>query len=430
MTMNRRDHTKILVGSFLVGAVITIFVRFFDKASALVSVFEWLLLAEGLGAVAVTWINRGWEGEAPFIVRTFWEIFAGLLAFFAMASVTPWAAFGIFVAGIGLSWYESQAGGVATKSDAAQLAPAIKQKLQELDEVVQKMGGASGQVSDATVAQTESVDNQSAAIAEIATALSEINVTSQQASEQASNVVSSAETSEQISQRGIESVSQNIDGLHRISEQVEAITANIFDLNEQTNQIGEIVATSSELAERSHVLALNASVEAARSGEAGKGFQVVAQEMKNLARQSKQATERIRRILGEIQRATQQVVTATEEGSRRVTAGIHLAQQAGEIIRQLSQVISGSATSARLIATASRQLSGGIEQISTAMGELTSLTGGIVMVGKSADDAVRSLNTLSGELVGIIDAIRVVDTTGHTSPPPESPPPSITPVRA
>ena len=427
--LERRDHAKYLIGSFLAGAVVIIFARFFDKASVLSTIFEWLLLIEGLGAVAVTWVYRGWQGEVPFPVRIGWEIFAGLLAFHAMASVTPWAAAAIFLAGLGLTWFESQTGGTVQRVSAAQLPVVVRQKLIELNDIVEKMGSASLQVSDATVAQTESVDNQSAAIAEIATALSEINVTSQQASEQASNVVSSAETSEQISQRGIESVSQNIDGLHRISEQVEAITANIFDLNEQTNQIGEIVATSSELAERSHVLALNASVEAARSGEAGKGFQVVAQEMKNLARQSKQATERIRRILGEIQRATQQVVTATEEGSRRVTAGIHLAQQAGEIIRQLSQVISGSAQSARLIATASRQLSGGIEQISTAMGELTSLTGGIVMVGKSADDAVRALNGLSTELTTVVDAIKTADEVPKvpSAPPPVAP---ITPARA
>lgn len=427
----RQDHAKYTIGVFLFGAVVIIFARFFDKASALEMVLEWALLASGLVAIALSWLHRGWQGELPYAVRVGWEVFAGLLAFHAMASVPPWIEFGIFVAGLGLCFYELRGTGRSDGPRPEQLPPVIRQKLLELQDIVQKMGSASLQVSDATVAQTESVDNQSAAIAEIATALSEINVTSQQASEQASNVVSSAETSEQISQRGIESVSQNIDGLHRISEQVEAITANIFDLNEQTNQIGEIVATSSELAERSHVLALNASVEAARSGEAGKGFQVVAQEMKNLARQSKQATERIRRILGEIQRATQQVVTATEEGSRRVTAGIHLAQQAGEIIRQLSQVISGSAQSARLIATASRQLSGGIEQISTAMGELTSLTGGIVMVGKSADDAVRALNGLSSELTTVVDAIKTADEDKAAPPPPEaSPPMPIAPARA
>jgi methyl-accepting chemotaxis protein len=127
--------------------------------------------------------------------------------------------------------------------------------------------------------------------------------------------------------------------------------------------------------------------------------------MKNLARQSKQATERIRRILGEIQRATQSVVGATEEGSRRVTAGIHLAQQAGEIIRQLSEVIGGSADSARLIATASRQLSGGIEQISSAMSDLTGLTDLIVGSGKQVERSVVALQALGEECRATVDAL-------------------------
>jgi methyl-accepting chemotaxis protein len=89
-----------------------------------------------------------------------------------------------------------------------------------------------------------------------------------------------------------------------------------------------------------------------------------------------------------------------------VTSGIHLAQQAGEIIRQLSEVIGGSAQSARMIATASRQLSAGIEQISSAMGELTSLTGGIVVTAKNADAGVRALIDHVKALQLIVDELK------------------------
>ncbi len=417
-------YIRYMLPLFVGGSALVSFARFFQLADATATALEIAMLVVGLVAIALAWNHRDDGAKLPSHVRSVWDGFVCLLLWYGMTRVSPWTTAALWLFGLGLVWYEWSLRTIDGGNRGDRVLVDARSRIAELEHISHDMNDASGKLSGAVETQIDSVDNQAAAIAEISTALSEISLTSQQATEQAHSVVATADTSEQISRQGIESVSQNIDGLHRISEQVEAITANIFDLNEQTNQIGEIVATSSELAERSHVLALNASVEAARSGEAGKGFQVVAQEMKNLARQSKQATERIRRILGEIQRATQQVVTATEEGSRRVTAGIHLAQQAGEIIQQLSQVISGSAQSARLIATASRQLSGGIEQISTAMGELTSLTEGTARVGKNADDAVRKLAALSKELAGVAQGLQPAQArpVSETLPPLRSAP--------
>lgn len=423
MSAPKPQHRVALVGSYALGTAFVVFARFLDRIAVASSLLEIAAVLTGVVALAATWLMRPRAGmEQAAAPRAAWEAHLLVVLWVAMLQTPAWTAAALVVFGAALTWIAHlRQADAPVEADAGGQA-AMMARIDNLDRIVQQMRVSSEQVKAAIAAQADSVDNQSAAVAEIATALSEINITSAQASEQATSVVGGAETSEQISQRGIESVSQNIDGLHRIAEQVEAITANIFGLNEQTNQIGEIVTTSSELAERSHVLALNASVEAARSGEAGKGFAVVAQEMKNLARQSKQATERIRRILGEIQRATQQVVTATEEGSRRVTNGIHLAQQAGEIISQLSTVISTSATSARFIATASRQLSGGIEQISTAMSELTNLTGGIVTVGRSADEAIVQLESLANELNDTVEKMRASMTP--TAPPqhPSTPP--------
>lgn len=391
--MSEKHESRALLGVFVVGSAGVALSRMvLEQASGVRAVLEIALLVFGLIAPLLPLLVKSARLK-ELLPRRFVPIFFTFASlWFAMAQTPPWIAVAVLVGGVALTFF----GLIGGEEEKTHVAPdrekaEVGLKFGQVEDLARQMTAVAAGVRDAVDSQANSVENQSAAMSEIATALSEITVTSLQASEQAESVGSSAETSEQISQRGIESVSQNIDGLHRISEQVEAITANILDLNEQTNQIGEIVATSSELAERSHVLALNASVEAARSGEAGKGFQVVAQEMKSLARQSKQATERIRRILGEIQRATDLVVAATEEGRRRVTAGIHLAQQAGEIIRQLSEVIGSSAQSARMIAVASKQLSAGIEQISSAMSELTSLTGGVVVTSKNADAGVRAL---------------------------------------
>jgi len=388
------------------GAMIALSRTILEHQSGLEWVLQWLFMILGLASAVLPLLVRAAPGEDNTVVKYVWTFFLFTGLWLVMALALPWFAVAALMGGLALVLTGQYP--LAQRGESAEKAMHhvdLLAQVRQLRSTSQHIAQASAEMKVAVASQLGTVTDQSMSIGQVATALAEIATTSQETSDQAESVVSSAETSEQISQQGIESVSQNIDGLHRISEQVEAITANIFDLNEQTNQIGEIVATSSELAERSHVLALNASVEAARSGEAGKGFQVVAQEMKNLARQSKQATERIRRILGEIQRATQSVVTATEEGSRRVTAGIHLAQQAGEIIRQLSEVIGGSAESARLIATASKQLSSGIEQISSAMGELTGLTDNIVTNGKHVESSVLSLQALAVDTQSTIDVM-------------------------
>src|SRR5207253_8764623 len=125
----------------------------------------------------------------------------------------------------------------------------------------------------------------------------------------------------------------------RIRLQMEAIAESIAGLSEQTQAISEIITTVNDLADQSNLLAVNAAIEAAKAGEQGKGFAVVAQEVRNLAEQSKQATAQVRTILGEIQRAANAAVLATEQGTRVVEGGMGLTQRAGDVIGQLADTI-------------------------------------------------------------------------------------------
>ena len=120
-----------------------------------------------------------------------------------------------------------------------------------------------------------------------------------------------------------------------IRDQVQNIASTILELSEKTQQIGGIIATVDDFAEQSSMLALNASIEAARAGEQGKAFAVVAAEVKKLAEQSQQATDKVRNILSEIQRATHSAVMVTEEGSKRVDRGVGLIETAGQIVAEL-----------------------------------------------------------------------------------------------
>jgi methyl-accepting chemotaxis protein len=129
----------------------------------------------------------------------------------------------------------------------------------------------------------------------------------------------------------------------------------------------EIIDAVKEIADQSQLLALNASIEAARVGDQGRGFGVVAEEMRNLAGQSRKATSRVRSILTEIQRATNTAVMVTEEGNKGAQRGMELASRAGEVIRDLSTTIEEAAQAATHIAAITYQQTAGMNQLAMAM---------------------------------------------------------------
>ena len=156
-----------------------------------------------------------------------------------------------------------------------------------------------------------------------------------------------------------------------------------------------------EITEQSKLLALNATIEAARAGEQGRGFAVVATEIRSLADQSKQATVQVRKLLSSIQSATNSAVVATEEGTRKVEAGMGLANRAGESLQLLGRTIEESSSAARLIANAARQQTTGVQQVAEAMAAINdavnSTVGGLKQTEMSAnqlDDLTRSINQL------------------------------------
>ncbi len=222
-------------------------------------------------------------------------------------------------------------------------------------------------ILEATQNQILSANEQDAVVTETTATVNEVRATVTETAERASGVAETAQTSVDISKRGNEAVAATISGMDVIRRRVEDIADNILVLSEHTQQIGEIIATVNNLADQSRMLALNASVEAARAGEEGKGFAVVAMEVRNLADQNRDATVQVREILGEIQRATNNAVMVTEEGSKGVDEGQTLVNRAGESIRELAKAIEEAAFAAMQIAASTRQQTIGVDQLTGAM---------------------------------------------------------------
>jgi methyl-accepting chemotaxis protein len=181
-------------------------------------------------------------------------------------------------------------------------------------------------------------------------------------------------------------------------DQVESSDESILALAEQAQAIGEIIATVNDIAEQTNLLALNAAIEASRAGEHGRGFGVVATEVKTLADQSKKATEQVRQILGEIQKATSAAVMTTEACSRSVNGTMKVIAQAGDSIRSLSDIISQAAEAAAQIAASAGQQATGTAQIHLAMKNINQVTSQNLSSTRQMEQAAKDLSLLGGRL--------------------------------
>ena len=274
----------------------------------------------------------------------------------------------------------------------------LQHVLAQVREAANSLGSAAAEILAATTQQAAGASEQSAAISQTTTTVDEVKVIAEQASARAQEVAGTSQRTVEVSRSGQKAVQDTIESMEQIKERVEGIAENILALSEQTQQIGEIIATVNDIASQSNILALNASIEAARAGEHGKGFAVVAVEVRNLAEQSRQATTQVKTILSEIQRATNATVMATEEGTKKVDAGVQLAAQTRQALEQLSAVINESAQAATQMVAGGRQQVSGIEQIALAMRNINQATVQSLASTRQAEKSAQNLNELARSL--------------------------------
>ena len=222
------------------------------------------------------------------------------------------------------------------------------------------MLAVASQVASAT-AQTAAATNETTATVE------EVKQTAMLAQEKASEISELSKTVVETSKFSEHSASMNFGHFEQIQSDMDQVAEAIDRLNQEAQSVGEIIATVNDLAEQSNLLSVNASIEAAKAGDAGKGFTVVATEVKSLAEQSKRAVARVRAVLGEIQKASEVVVRAAEQGRETVAMGRNEASQALSNAGKRVVVATKAAEETSQIAATSRQQLAGMEQISNAI---------------------------------------------------------------
>ncbi|MBI9075707.1 MAG: methyl-accepting chemotaxis protein [Desulfatibacillum sp.] len=257
--------------------------------------------------------------------------------------------------------------------------------------------------------------NQFAATAtETSASVTEINVTArelqqavQSSTENADSVASYAEHSAQIYEVGKSATEEMGVGMGRINREVVDVGERIANLSIQAIRIAEIIDMVDELAHQSELLSVNASIEAAKAGEFGRGFQVVAAEVKTLSEQSKGATKQVRSILKEIQKAAEAAAKAAEQSALSVQEGIELNKQASEAMAKLADSFSGAVAFTRKIAATSRQELVGVSQVTNALADIQGATQQNTAGARLMESRTRELVSLAEALKSMVAGIRV-----------------------
>lgn len=283
----------------------------------------------------------------------------------------------------------------------------LRQLNGEIREGVNVLASTSSEIMAATSQIATGVSETAASVNETTSTLDEARQTANLVSEKARAVSDISQSAAKISHDGRQEVEDAIHEMDLIREHMENIGRSISRLHEHSQAIGEIIATVNDLSEQSNLLAVNAAIEAAKAGESGRGFSVVAREMKNLAVQSKQATGQVRSILSDIQQNANSTAMATERGHKVVESGVSRSQSAGEAIREMTESIGSVAQAAMQIAASSNEQLIGMDQVATAMENITQASQQNAAGTKQAEESARALHELGGRLREVVERYKL-----------------------
>ena len=290
----------------------------------------------------------------------------------------------------------------AAITQVAGTAHRVASSSEELAQTAQETGTATQQIAESSERVAKGSTEQSAQAAEtnteieqlaravddlakgaqeqarvVESAVSAVNEITQGIAEVAQNAESAATNTAdvaKVAQTGQLAVQQSVEGMGRIKETTDAAAQSIAQLGEASKQIGAIVEASDDLAEQTNLLALNAAIEAARAGEHGKGFAVVADEVRKLAERSSKETKEIADRITRIQNITQEAVDAMEAGSREVENGSERAVEAGRALESIMAAVNGVVQQVQVVTSAAQTIDASSAEVVQAIESVSALT--------------------------------------------------------
>ena len=242
------------------------------------------------------------------------------------------------------------------------------------DDVALHVASASEELSAQVEQSSRGAEEQSRRVDETATAMEEMNATVLEVARNASQAAQTADQAKAKAEEGSKIVSQVVSGIEDVRRQAQELMGDMTTLGSQAEGIGHVMNVISDIADQTNLLALNAAIEAARAGEAGRGFAVVADEVRKLAEKTMSATKEVGDAIRGIQESTQRNVGNVERSGRTIEEATLRAGKSGEALREIVCLVDAASDQVRSIATASEQQSAASEEINRSIEDVSRIS--------------------------------------------------------
>ena len=280
---------------------------------------------------------------------------------------------------------------------------------QEAQEISSKVSLA----ADSLAAQVDQVNSgaeqQSLRSGETATAMEEMNATVLEVARSSSSSAGSAESTREKAIEGADIVERSIESISRVHTQAQQMKEEMGQLGQKTNDISRILDVISDIADQTNLLALNAAIEAARAGEAGRGFAVVADEVRKLAEKTMQATREVGTAIEDIQQSTRANITNMDSTATAVEEATDFAQQSGKALQEIVGFSEETSEQVRSIATAAEQQSATSEEINSAVDDISRIASETADGMQQSASAITELAELARQLENLIAEMNKTD---------------------